>query len=79
MRLLTIEQAAEVLAVHPNTVRSLLPKIGAVDLSQGGKKRLLCIPESNLERYVRDCTITRPERRTTAREWHIERRRERAG
>lgn len=75
MRLLTIEQTAEMLSVHPNTIRSMLEKLGAVDLSQGGKKRLLRIPESNIERYIRDCTITRPERRTTAREWLIERRR----
>lgn len=74
MRLLTIAQTAEMLSVHPNTVRSMLEILGAVDLSHGGRKRLIRIPETNVEKYIRDCTITRPERRTTARDWHIERR-----
>ncbi len=75
MRLLTIEQTAEMLSVSVTTVRTLLDKIGAVDLSQGGKKRLLRIPEANLERYIRDCTINGTEKRTAVTDWRIERRR----
>ena len=61
MRLLTIEQAAEMLAVHPNTVRGMLAKLGAVDLKGGrGKNRLSRIPEEGITAYLRTCAIRTP-------------------
>lgn len=60
-RLLTIEEAAEAMSVHPNTIRSLLPRLGAVDLNQGrAGRRLIRIPEKNLEAYLRDSVILPP-------------------
>lgn len=58
MQYLTIEQTAEMLNVHPSTVRRMLPQLGAVDLAVGMKgKRLVRIPERAVETYLRDCTI----------------------
>lgn len=68
MQYLTIEQTAEMLAVHPNTIRRMLPQLGAVDLTMGAKgKRLVRIPERAVEIFLRDCTIqpmTRERRKT---------------
>lgn len=78
-RLLTVEEAAEQLSVHPNTVRAMLTKLGAVDLSGGqGKRRLIRIPEAALEAYLRECEIMRPtpEKKTPKTTWRLERRRE---
>lgn len=76
MRLLTIEQAAERLAVSKTTIMTMLEKLGAVDLTQGrAKKRMLRIPESGLDRYIRECAICRQEEPVTRKAWHIERRR----
>ena len=59
MKLLTIEQTAEILNVHPDTVRRMLPRLDAKDLTQGTKgKRIIRIPETALNKYLRDCTIT---------------------
>ena len=77
-RLLTVEEAAEQLSVHPNTVRAMLPKLGAVDLSRGeGKRRLIRIPEAALEAYLRECEILRPAtaKRAPKTTWKLERRR----
>lgn len=61
MKYLTIQQTAEALAVSEDTVRRMLPKLGAVDLSGGrGGKRLIRIPEKSLEQYLRDCVILPP-------------------
>ena len=58
MKLLTIDEAAEMLSVSVNTVRSLLPKLGAVDLRGGrGTNRLIRIPEENILGYLEACTI----------------------
>ena len=60
---LTIAQAAEMLGVHANTVRRMLPQLGAVDLTRGrGGKRLIRIPEAALQRYLRGCLIPPPMR-----------------
>lgn len=61
MQYLTIEKTAEMLAVHPNTIRRMLPQLGAVDLTNGrGGKRLVRIPERAVEIYLRDCAILPP-------------------
>ena len=58
MQYLTIEQTAEMLNVHPSTVRRMLPQLGAVDLAMGMKgKRLVRIPERAVQIFLRDCTI----------------------
>ena len=57
-RLLTIEQVAEMLNVHPNTIRRRLPELGAIDIAKGMKgKRLVRIPERAVEIFIRDCAI----------------------
>lgn len=75
MQLLTIEQAAERLAVSKQTVRLLLEQLGAVDLSQGrNQRRTIRIPEAGLDSYLRACAIGKaaePKRHTGIR---IERR-----
>ena len=61
IKLLTIEEAAAALSVCPNTVRSMLARLGAVDLNQGRRgKRLIRIPEKNIEAYLRDSLILPP-------------------
>lgn len=58
MKLLTLEEAAEVLGVHKNTLRTLLPKIGWVDLRRGkGERRLIRVRESDLAAYVARCAV----------------------
>ena len=60
-RLLTIDEAADALGVHPNTIRGMLPRLGAVDLNQGrAGKRLIRIPEKAIEAYLRECVILPP-------------------
>lgn len=79
MRLLTIEQTAERLAVSVTTVRTMLEKLGAVDLTAGtAKKRMIRIPESCLDQYIRGCAIctekVEPKKAVANKAWHIERR-----
>lgn len=60
-RLMTIQQAAELLSVSEDTIRRILPKLGAVDLAGGrGGKRLIRIPETALNKYLRECEILPP-------------------
>ena len=60
-RLMTIQQAAELLSVSEDTIRRMLPKLGAVDLAGGkGGKRLIRIPETALNKYLRECEILPP-------------------
>jgi hypothetical protein len=74
-RYLTIEQAADALAVSTDTVRRLLPRLGAFDLNRGTKgRRLIRIPEDGLRAYVRQCAIIAPTR-TPGQPIRIERRR----
>ena len=76
MKLLTIEQAAERLAVSATTVRTMLEKLGAVDLAQGtAKKRMIRIPEASMDKYIRECAICEAKPAVKAKAWHIERRR----
>lgn len=59
---LTIRDAAEKLSVSVNTVRSLLPKLGAVDMRNGARKnRMIRIPEDAILAYLRGCEIVQPE------------------
>lgn len=61
MKYLTIQQAAEALAVSEDTIRRMLPKLGAVDLTAGrGGKRLIRIPETAITKYLRECVILPP-------------------
>ena len=75
---LSIEETAAALGVHTNTVRRMLPKLGATDLTHGnGKRRLIRIPETAVEAYLREGLIlppdtTKPAPPTT---YHFERRR----
>lgn len=58
---LTINDAAKRLSVSVNTIRSMLTKLGAVDLKRGnGKNRMIRIPEEAIEAYLRGCAIPRP-------------------
>jgi excisionase family DNA binding protein len=58
VKLLTLEEAADALGVHKNTLRALLPKIGYVDLNRGkGERRLIRIRESDLTAYVARCAV----------------------
>jgi len=78
MKLLTINAAAEVLSVSPDTIRRMLPRLGAVDLNGGRKgKRLIRIPEERIKDYLHDCTILPPvpSRQARPTEFHLERRR----
>lgn len=75
---LTIQQAAEALAVSRDTIRRMLTKLGAVDLTGGaGGKRLIRIPEKALSAYLTDCEIYAPQpaRRPAAAGFKLERRR----
>lgn len=77
MKLLTIEQAAERLAVSTTTIRSMLEQLGAVDLAHGkAKKRIIRIPEASMDKYIRECAICgQTKQPVAAKAWHIERRR----
>ena len=58
---LTISDAAEALSVSVNTIRAMLPKLGAVDLKGGsGKNRMIRIPEDAITAYLRECGIPDP-------------------
>ena len=75
---LTIQQAAEMLAVSTDTIRRMLPKLDAVDLTGGkGNKRLIRIPEKALTAYLTDCEIYAPQpvRKVTKADFKLERRR----
>ena len=78
-KLLTIRDAAENLSVSINTIRSLLPKLGAVDMRNGaGKNRMIRIPEDAILAYLRGCEIVQPEpipAVTKAKPFRLERRR----
>lgn len=55
---LTIKQAAERLAVNHNTIRRMLPRLGAVDIAEKtARKRLIRIPVDALEGFLRGCEI----------------------
>ena len=57
-RYLTINQAAEALSIHPNTIRNHLQEFGAVDLHNGrSQNRLLRIPEAVIDGILRDGAI----------------------
>lgn len=59
--LYTVNQAAAMLNVSVNTVRSLLPQLGAVDIRRGtGKNRTIRIPEESIQAYLRGCKICPP-------------------
>ena len=52
-RLLTVNEAARVLGVHPNTVRARLTELGAVDLNHGRSAyRMIRIPEHRVLMYI---------------------------
>lgn len=76
---LTIRDAAEKLSVSINTLRSLLPKLGAVDMRGGaGKNRMIRIPEDAILAYLRGCEIVQPAlepAENTPRVFRLERRR----
>ena len=58
---LTINDTAAVLNVSVNTVRSMLPKLGAIDLKGGnGKNRMIRIPEDTVTAYLQGCKIKEP-------------------
>ena len=79
MRLYTVAQTADLLAVSQKTVRALVDRyeLEAVDLRQGkGGKRLIRIPETAVDRYIRSSAIAPViNKRAPRREWHLERRR----
>lgn len=59
MKLLTINEAAEMLGVSRQTVWLMADRLGAVDLKHGeGERRLLRIPEDSLKRYINAGTIS---------------------
>lgn len=78
-RFLTIRDAAAALDVSVNTLRSMLPKLGAVDLKYGaGKNRMIRIPEDAILAYLRGCEIGEPvqiEPAAKVKEFRLERRR----
>ena len=60
-QMLTINQAAERLNIHPNTIRNHLTQFGAVDMHGGrSKNRLIRIPEDFIEKYIQGCVIQPP-------------------
>ena len=78
--LLTIAQGAERLNVHENTVRRLLPLLGAVNIARpGAGRRTIRIPAAALERYLAGGSIYPVARSSAARpaneSWRIPRRR----
>ena len=76
-RYLTIKAAAEALSVSQDTIRRILPKLGATNVVGGSGNRLIRIPETALEAYLASNTITPPATATKApaQGWNIERRR----
>ena len=63
-RYLTIQQAADMLGVSVDTIRRMLPRMRAVDLMGGRSgKRLIRIPETALNAYLRECEILPPLRK----------------
>ena len=71
-RLMTIQQAAEMLGVSTDFVRRKLPELGAVDLNRGASdRRMIRIPETAINAYLRGCEIMKP---LPMRRVHIERR-----
>lgn len=78
MKFLTIEQTAEALSVSPDTIRRMLPRLGAVDLNRGAAgRRLIRIPEESIRDYLSDCAILppAPAPRAVKHDFHIARRR----
>jgi excisionase family DNA binding protein len=78
MKYLTIEQTAEALAVSTDTIRRMLPRLGAVDLNRGAAgRRLIRIPEESIRDYLSDCAILppAPAPRAVKHDWKIARRR----
>ena len=78
MKYLTIEQTAEALAVSTDTIRRMLPRLGAVDLNRGTAGRVLIrIPEESIRDYLSDCAILHPAPvpRAGKHDWKIARRR----
>ena len=77
-RYVTIQQAAEMLAVSTDTIRRMLPRLGAVDLNgSAAGRRLIRIPEESIRDYLSDCAILppAPAPRTVKHDWRIARRR----
>ena len=61
MQYLTIQQAADALAVDHKTIRRMLPRLGAVDIAEpGAKRRTIRIPVEALERFLQGCAIRPP-------------------
>lgn len=78
MKYLTIEQTAEALAVSTDTIRRMLPRLGAVDINRGAAgRRLIRIPEESIRDYLSGCVILppAPAPRTVKHDWKIARRR----
>lgn len=78
MKYLTIEQTAEALAVSTDTIRRMLPRLGAVDLNRGAAgRRLIRIPEESIRDYLQGCAILppAPAPRAVKHDFHIARRR----
>ncbi len=75
-RYLTIKAAAEALSVSQDTIRRILPKLGATNVT-GGKNRLIRIPEAALEAWLAGNAITPPVKadRIPATGWKLEKRR----
>lgn len=80
--LLTIRQAADILNVHPNTVRMLIDrhKIEAVNIMEGVRdKRLIRIAASSLDDFINASTTqatTKAERKHNGNGFRLERRRD---
>ena len=77
-RYLTIDEAAEALAVSTDTIRRMLPRLGAVDLNRGtAGRRLIRIPEESIREYLQGCAILPPApvTRVAKHDFHIARRR----
>jgi len=76
--LLTIKEVGSRLGVHENTVRRMLPALGAVDIARpGAGRRTLRIPEASLERFIRQGEVVDvgQDRRAAAADWRIPRKR----